>query len=62
MSQQQAARTPGAKRAGNGEYVFDLAKVNHIPRGARLFDRQRCLRRGRAHDRGADAHAGRHRR
>jgi quercetin dioxygenase-like cupin family protein len=30
MSQQQTARTPGAKRAGNGEYVFDLAKVNHI--------------------------------
>src|SRR2546423_9012626 len=30
MSQQQAVRTPGAKRAGNGEYVFDLAKVNHI--------------------------------
>ena len=30
MSQQQAARTPGAKRAGNGEYVFDLAKVNHL--------------------------------
>src|SRR5438270_9913126 len=30
MSQQQAARTPGAKRAGNGEYVFDLAKVNRI--------------------------------
>ena len=30
MSQQQAARTPGAKRAGNGEYVFDLAQVNHI--------------------------------
>ena len=27
---QQAARTPGAKRAGDGEYVFDLAKVNHI--------------------------------
>jgi quercetin dioxygenase-like cupin family protein len=24
------ARTPGATRAGNGEYVFDLAKVNHI--------------------------------
>jgi quercetin dioxygenase-like cupin family protein len=24
------ARTPGAKRAGPGEYVFDLAKVNHI--------------------------------
>lgn len=25
-----AARTPGATRAGPGEYVFDLAKVNHI--------------------------------
>ena len=23
-------RTPGAKRAGDGEYLFDLAKVNHI--------------------------------
>jgi len=31
MSGQGAvARTPGAKRAGPGEYVFDLAKVNHI--------------------------------
>jgi quercetin dioxygenase-like cupin family protein len=30
MSQTAAARTPGAKRAGPGEYVFDLAKVNHI--------------------------------
>jgi mannose-6-phosphate isomerase-like protein (cupin superfamily) len=28
--QAQAARTPGAKRAGPGEYLFDLAKVNHI--------------------------------
>src|SRR5437879_13409782 len=27
---QQTARTPGAKRAGDGEYVFDLAAVNHI--------------------------------
>ena len=26
----QTARTPGAKRAGPGEYLFDLAKVNHI--------------------------------
>jgi quercetin dioxygenase-like cupin family protein len=26
----QSARTPGAKRAGGGEYVFDLAEVNHI--------------------------------
>ncbi len=25
-----AARTPGAKRAGPGEYLFELAKVNHI--------------------------------
>jgi len=25
-----AARTPGAKRAGPGEYVFNLATVNHI--------------------------------
>ena len=29
-SQAQIARTPGAKRAGPGEHVFDLAKVNHI--------------------------------
>ena len=28
-----AARTPGAKRAGTGEYVFDLAKVNKIKGG-----------------------------
>ena len=27
---EQTARTPGAKRAGPGEYLFDLAKVNHI--------------------------------
>ena len=26
----RAPRTPGAKRAGLGEYVFDLASVNHI--------------------------------
>jgi quercetin dioxygenase-like cupin family protein len=26
----QAARTPGAKRAGPGEHVFDLGTVNHI--------------------------------
>ena len=29
-SQPDAVRTPGAKRAGAGEYLFDLAKVNHI--------------------------------
>jgi len=29
-SQAAVARTPGAKRAGPGEYLFDLAKVNHI--------------------------------
>jgi quercetin dioxygenase-like cupin family protein len=33
MSQAVVARTPGAKRAGAGEYVFDLAKVNHIKGG-----------------------------
>jgi hypothetical protein len=38
-------RTPGAKRAAPGEYVFDLARVNHIL-GSRLFDRKRLLRRG----------------
>src|ERR671912_2246162 len=26
----KAARTPGATRAGEGEYLFELAKVNHI--------------------------------
>ena len=26
----QTPLTPGAKRAGPGEYVFDLAQVNHI--------------------------------
>ncbi|HZD90354.1 MAG TPA: cupin domain-containing protein [Pseudolabrys sp.] len=30
MSTQPAARTPGAKRAAPGEYVFDLATVNKI--------------------------------
>src|SRR5262249_31974147 len=30
MPSQPMARTPGAKRAGPGEHVFDLAKVNHI--------------------------------
>ena len=28
-----AARTPGAKRAGPGEHLFELAKVNHIMGG-----------------------------
>ena len=26
----QSVRTPGAKRAAPGEYLFDLTKVNHI--------------------------------
>lgn len=30
MQGQTAARTPGATRAGSGQHVFDLAKVNHI--------------------------------
>ena len=33
MSSQPAARTPGAKRAAPGEYVFDLATVNKIMGG-----------------------------
>src|SRR5215475_9290764 len=34
MSSQPAqARTPGAKRAGPGEYLFDLSRVNHIKGG-----------------------------
>lgn len=33
MSAQPAARTPGAKRAGSGEHLFDLARVNHIKGG-----------------------------
>ena len=28
--QSVTARTPGAKRAGPGEFLFDLAKANHI--------------------------------
>jgi quercetin dioxygenase-like cupin family protein len=28
-----AARTPGAKRAGPGEHLFDLATVNHLMGG-----------------------------
>ena len=31
--QAQQARTPGAKRAGPGEHVFDLGKVNQIKGG-----------------------------
>ena len=34
MSSEAAqARTPGAKRAGPGEYLFDLSRVNHIKGG-----------------------------
>lgn len=33
MSDQAAARTPGAKRAGSGEFLFDLARVNKIKGG-----------------------------
>ena len=33
MSNQPAARTPGAKRAGPGEHLFDLASINHIKGG-----------------------------
>jgi len=30
MATTATARTPGAKRAGEGEFLFELAKVNHI--------------------------------
>jgi len=33
MATQPAARTPGAKRAGPGEHLFQLASVNHIKGG-----------------------------
>jgi quercetin dioxygenase-like cupin family protein len=33
MAETAIARTPGAKRAGAGEYLFDLAKVNRIKGG-----------------------------
>ncbi len=33
MANTVAARTPGAKRAGPGEHLFDLARVNHIKGG-----------------------------
>jgi quercetin dioxygenase-like cupin family protein len=33
MSEQPAARTPGAKRAGPGEYLFDLGTVQKIMGG-----------------------------
>ena len=33
MSHQTTARTPGAKRAGPGEHLFDLARVNKIKGG-----------------------------
>ena len=33
MSEAPVARTPGATRAGPGEYLFDLAKLNKIKGG-----------------------------
>jgi quercetin dioxygenase-like cupin family protein len=30
MTGKPAARTPGAKRVGPGEHVFDLSRVNHV--------------------------------
>jgi quercetin dioxygenase-like cupin family protein len=33
MSTAPVARTPGAKRAGPGEHIFDLARVNKIKGG-----------------------------
>ena len=34
MTQSNSPLTTGAKRAGPGEHVFDLAKVNHLNAGA----------------------------
>jgi quercetin dioxygenase-like cupin family protein len=33
VAEERRTRTPGAKRAAPGEYVFDLASVNHIMGG-----------------------------
>jgi len=33
MPSPAVARTPGAKRAGAGEYLFELTKLNHIKGG-----------------------------
>ncbi|MFZ0422939.1 MAG: cupin domain-containing protein [Xanthobacteraceae bacterium] len=30
VAERAAVRTPGAKRAGTGEYLFNLANINHI--------------------------------
>ena len=30
VAERAAVRTPGAKRAGAGEYLFNLANINHI--------------------------------
>jgi quercetin dioxygenase-like cupin family protein len=30
VAERTAVRTPGAKRAGAGEYLFNLANINHI--------------------------------
>jgi quercetin dioxygenase-like cupin family protein len=32
-SEAAVARTPGAKRAGAGEFVFDMGEINHIKGG-----------------------------
>ena len=39
MSEPAAARTPGAKRAGPGEFVFELASVNHVLGGGTFSSR-----------------------
>ena len=62
MSQPAAARTPGATRAGAGEYVFDLAKVNHILGGPDYSTANGACVEGDRMIVAPDAHAGRHRR
>ena len=62
MKAPAAARTPGATRAGPGEYLFDLAKVNHILGGPDYSTANGACVEGDRMIVGADAHAGRHRR
>jgi len=57
-----AARTPGAKRAGPGEYIFNLANVNHILGGPDYSTANGACVEGDRMIRRAHAHARRHRR
>jgi len=45
-SEAAVARTPGAKRAGSGEYLFDLTKVNKIKGGPDYSSVEGCCVEG----------------